>query len=179
MAAAMVMIMGPFSHNIQLKCPIEVELGATAAVVEKKADLGAMMSEMTSEQGERGTLICKSCHTFNKGGPHLTGPNLWDIVNRPVGKVAGYTNYSDALKNDGGIWSYDRLDAFLKNSTAYIPGTAMAQKVRKDDKRAAMLVYLSTLSDSPVPFPALLVDQIESTLTGDDHSEEKTEDPGH
>ncbi len=149
--------------------PIEVQVAQAATAPEPEIPLGNMMEEMTPSQGERAAAACKSCHTFEKGGAHRAGPNLWDIVNRPVGGASDYTSYSGALKDDGGVWSFERLDGFLKNSKTYLPGTAMAQKVRKDDKRASILVYLSTLSDNPAPFPeAIAIDLIDEDSHGDE-----------
>ena len=115
-------------------------------------DLGALLAEADVERGARGAAICSSCHSFDRGGVNGTGPNLWEIVNRPVASVSGYA-YSGALQGLGGVWSYDRLDPYLENSQGYVPGTQMAQKVRKDQKRADILAYLGSLSDSPPPYP--------------------------
>jgi len=38
---------------------------------------------------------CAACHTFNKGGRPLVGPNLWGVVGRPKASQAGF-NYSAA-----------------------------------------------------------------------------------
>ena len=72
---------------------------------------------------------------------------------RDVASVSGY-GYTAALQAAGGQWTYDRLDAYLKNSQEYIPGTAMVQRFPQDDRRADILAYLATLSDNPAPFPA-------------------------
>ena len=115
-------------------------------------DLGALLASADVERGARSAAICSSCHSFDRGGVNGTGPNLWEIVNRPVASVSGYA-YSGALQSFGGVWSYDRLDPYLENSQGYINGTQMAQKIRKDQKRADILAYLGSLSDSPAPYP--------------------------
>jgi len=129
--------------------------GAESAGEEKAAepDLGTLLAAANPAAGERRAAICKSCHTFDKGGANGTGPNLWDIVNRPVAGHEGF-NYTPALKAFGGVWSYEHLDGFLKNSAEYVPGTGMAQRFPKAEQRAELLAYLATLSDNPVPFPA-------------------------
>lgn len=43
---------------------------------------------------------CVVCHTFEKGGKLIYGPNLFDIVGKPAGAIKGY-KYSAALKNSG------------------------------------------------------------------------------
>lgn len=141
--------------------PIEVSFASSGEKAEEKIfDLGATMAEMTPTQGERAALACTSCHTFEKGGAARQGPNLWNVVGRPVGSVPGF-DYTDALKAYGGEWTYDRLDCFLKNSQACVAGSAMVQKIRKDKTRSSILVFLSTLSDDPVPFPAPLEEHAE------------------
>lgn len=104
------------------------------------------------ERGARSAAICSSCHSFDQGGPNGTGPNLWEVVGRPVASVSGYA-YSAALKAHGGEWDYETLDPYLENSQGYVPGTQMAQKIRKDEKRADIIAYLGTLAASPVPLP--------------------------
>ena len=32
----------------------------------------------------------RACHTGEKGGPNKVGPNLWDIVDRPVASHEGF-----------------------------------------------------------------------------------------
>ena len=133
-----------------------LDIGASsggAAEEEAKPDLGTLLAAADAGRGARGIGLCKSCHTFDEGGATLSGPNLYDIVGREVASVGGF-GYSQQLKDFGGTWTYERLDAFLQNSQALVPGGAMRQAVRKDNKRADMLAYLASLSANPVAFPA-------------------------
>ncbi len=144
---------GGHGGELHLAYPIEFETGGPGgdepvAVV----DLGSLLANASASSGERKGALCKSCHSFEKGGANGTGPNLWDIVGRQVASVDGF-NYSTALEDFGGEWTYERLDEYLKNSQGYIPGTAMVQRIGKDDQRADILAYLGSLSDSPVAFP--------------------------
>jgi cytochrome c len=113
----------------------------------------ALLAAADPKAGERRAGLCKSCHTFEKGGANGTGPNLWGVVGAAVASHAGYS-YSGALKAAGGDWNFDRLSAFLENSQAYVPGTAMVQRFPKAEQRAELVAYLNTLSDSPLPLPA-------------------------
>ena len=160
--------------------PVEIEVAGGTAPVEEVFDLGAAMAQMEPAQGKRAAAICASCHTFEKGGTHLQGPNLWNIVGRPVGKAEGFNAYSSAMAGFGGVWTYENLDGLIKNSSKFMPGTAMAQKIRKDDKRAQILVYLSSLSDDPVPFPAPLAASADAqTLEDAAHSPSTHDDAPH
>lgn len=135
-------------------CCVELETGAGAAVEEEAPpDLGTLLAAASASGGERRAALCKSCHTFEEGGANGAGPNLYDIVGKPVANVPGF-NYTGALKEFGGTWTYDRLDQYIRNSQEYVPGTAMVQRFARDDQRADILAYLQTLSSSPVPFPA-------------------------
>lgn len=133
-------------------CCVDLESEADTDAPEEVYDLGRLMASASAASGERRAALCKSCHTFEEGGAQGTGPNLWDIVNRPVAGVSGY-NYSSALKEAGGVWTYERLDPYLANSQEYIPGTAMVQRFPQDDRRADLLAYLGSLSNDPAPFP--------------------------
>lgn len=126
--------------------------GAGAEEAEAEPDLGTLLANASVAGGERRSAICRSCHTFEKGGANGAGPNLWDIVGRPVASHEGF-NFTPALKEFGGTWTYERLDAFLENSAELVPGTGMAQRFPKPEQRADLLAFLSTLSDDPVPFP--------------------------
>ncbi|MEQ8177688.1 MAG: c-type cytochrome [Amphiplicatus sp.] len=139
--------------ELHLAYPIEFETGAAPAeAAAPEADLGTLLANASPEAGERRAGICKSCHTFNEGGANGTGPNLWNVVGRPVASHEGF-NYTNALKSFGGEWTYEHLDHYIENSQGYVPGTAMVQRFPKAEQRADILAYLHTLSSSPVPFP--------------------------
>ena len=139
--------------ELHLAYPIEFETGAAPAEAgAPEADLGTLLANASPEAGERRAGICKSCHTFNEGGANGTGPNLWNVVGRPVASHEGF-NYTNALKSFGGEWTYEHLDQYIENSQGYVPGTAMVQRFPKAEQRADILAYLHTLSSSPVPFP--------------------------
>ena len=128
-------------------------LGAAAeASDEPEVPFVNVFLEADAERGARAAAICSSCHSFDKGGPNGTGPNLWDVMGREVASVPGYA-YSSALQALGGTWTLEAMDPYLENSQGYVSGTQMAQKIRKDEKRADIIMYLRSLSDSPFPLP--------------------------
>ena len=105
-------------------------------------------------KGEAAHKKCLACHDFTKGGPNKTGPNQWDVVERPIASHEGFA-YSDALKAHANEkWTYENIFTFLNNPKAFAPGTKMTLSVKSPTERANILAYLRTLSDSPKPFPA-------------------------
>ena len=113
----------------------------------------AMLASADPEAGAKAARSCKACHSLEKGGPNKVGPPLWDIVGRPVAAVEGYA-YSAALKNMGGVWTYERLEAFIRKPREAAPGTKMSfGGVRREQDRANLLAFLRSLSDDPKPLP--------------------------
>ena len=104
--------------------------------------------------GEKETKKCAACHTFDNGGANKVGPNLWSIVDKEVASDGSFS-YSNALKEKSDlVWNYDNLDGFLASPKGWAPGTKMTfNGISKPEKRAALVAYLRTLSDSPVPLP--------------------------
>jgi cytochrome c len=101
---------------------------------------------------------CVSCHTAENGGSNKAGPNLWDIVNRPIASHAGF-GYSAGMKafaEANPTWTYEHLDHFLLAPKAYVKGTAMGfGGVKKLDERANLVAYMRTLSANPAPLPEI------------------------
>ena len=96
---------------------------------------------------------CGTCHSFDQGGPNKVGPNLWNIVNRPVAAAEGF-RFSEALTGRGGEWTYEELNGFLAKPREWVPGTAMTYAgMRSPDDRANMVAWLRSLSDDPAPLP--------------------------
>lgn len=129
-----------------------IVLAGGGPVEEEIIPIEVYWAEASAQRGERAAGLCAACHTFEQGGAQGIGPNLWNVVGREVGGVSGF-GYSSVMADYSGPWDYYNLDKYLENSQSYMPGTAMNQMVRKDDKRADILAYLQSLSDSPIPFP--------------------------
>jgi cytochrome c len=112
-----------------------------------------LIAKADPKQGEADTGVCKVCHKFDKGGGTLMGPDLYGVVGRKIASVEGF-NYTPALKAHEGDWTYEKLDSWLKNPQAFAPGTAMAfPGVADDKKRAAIVAFLRTNAETPVPLP--------------------------
>ena len=87
---------------------------------------------------------CVSCHTIEEGGKNKMGPNLWNIMNRGIGKMENY-KYSkkfSAWAKKNTMWSPELMDQWLTKSKSMVKGTRMNFRERKESKRAATIEYL-------------------------------------
>jgi cytochrome c len=112
----------------------------------------AMLASASAEAGKKVTKKCAACHSFTKGGPNKVGPNLWNVVGGKPASAAGY-KYSGAMKNMVANWDFEELNKFLYKPKAYLKGTKMSfSGLKKMGDRAAVIAYLTSLSDSPKAF---------------------------
>jgi cytochrome c len=88
---------------------------------------------------------CATCHTTNMSDPARQGPSLFKIVGRPAGKADGF-HYSSGFAKADFVWDDARLDAYLANPQATVPGSIMAYRQPKAETRAAIIAYLKELN---------------------------------
>jgi cytochrome c len=86
---------------------------------------------------------CSLCHSLAE---HQVGPALAGVVGRKAGSAAGY-GYTEVLENAGYSWDAERLNAFLGDPVAYLPGTAMSfGGLHQANERKALICYLAQQS---------------------------------
>jgi cytochrome c len=118
------------------------------------SQIAVLLASADPKQGESDAALCKACHSFDKGGPTIVGPNLYGALGRKIASVAGF-NYTPGLKAHDGTWTYELVDTWITNPQAFAPGTMMAFPGIPDaKKRANVIAFLRTKSDNPPPLPA-------------------------
>ncbi len=149
-----------FTQSKPAKSGYALPTAQTAAAAEAGAKpapevpLPDLLAKADPKKGEADTKPCQACHSFEKGAGVKIGPPLWGVVDRPKGSVAGF-DYSAGMKAKGGNWTFEDLNSFITDPKAFVNGTKMAfAGVPEAGKRADILAYLRTLSDSPVSLPA-------------------------
>lgn len=121
-----------------------VVLGLCTAVVLVVRVADAQMPLPAAKPPDGATLFkqqCAVCHTTDASAPMRQGPPLVKIVGRTAGKVDGF-RYSESLAKADFAWDEARLDAWLSNPQAVIPGAVMAYRQTKPETRAAIIAYL-------------------------------------
>ena len=129
----------------------ETKPAGEAKPTEPQVPIEQLLAKADVGRGESFANKCAACHTFDKGGRPLVGPNLWGVVGRPKASEPGF-NYSAALKAKGGSWTMDDLNQFIANPEGFVPGTNMTfAGIPRGGERAAIIAYLNSLSDNPAP----------------------------
>jgi len=112
-----------------------------------------LLASADAAAGAKVFTKCKACHTIEKGGKNKVGPNLWSVVGRKQGSAPGFS-YSGAIAGLGGTWGYGELDQFLTSPKDYAKGNKMTfAGVKKASQRAAVILFLRSNSDNPLPLP--------------------------
>ena len=110
--------------------------------------LVAQMPLPSAKPTEGATLFkqqCATCHFTKLSEPVRQGPSLFRIVGRPAGKVDGF-HYSAGFAKADIARDDARLDAWLANPEAIIPGAIVAYRQPKAETRVAIIPYLKELN---------------------------------
>ncbi|MBT8411807.1 MAG: c-type cytochrome [Octadecabacter sp.] len=120
---------------------------------------------------ERGAELfneCAACHQVGQGAADGIGPQLNGIFDRGAAHSQGF-RYSEGLlraANNGLVWDYESLDAYLENPRALVSRTRMSFDGFADPQdRDDVVAYLRLFSASPRDIP-----EAAPTATAVDHS---------
>ena len=140
-------------YKVELPDAEEGAATAAAPAAPEMAPIPVRLAEADVEQGMKEARKCAACHTFDQGGAHKVGPNLWNVVGHETAHADDF-NYSESLAGLGANWTFEALDAFLSDPKSYVPGTKMAfAGIKNPQDRADVIAYMRSLSESPVPLP--------------------------
>jgi cytochrome c len=134
------------TRGIGLAVRLAIRLGICSAMLVTGAALAQMpLPEAKPPDGP--TLFkqqCATCHTNNLTDAVRQGPSLFGIIGRRAGSVDGF-HYSAGFAKADFVWDDAKLDAWITNPQAMIPGAVMAYRQAKPETRAAIIVYLKEL----------------------------------
>ncbi|WP_373003438.1 cytochrome c family protein [Hyphomonas sp.] len=138
-------------------CVQVADSGGAGAPVEEVFDLGAALASADASKGERTFKAqCTTCHNIADGGANGTGPNLHGVVGATKAVHPGFT-YSAALSGVGGEWTYEEMNHWINNPSAYARGTSMSfAGLRRDSDRVNLIAYLAANSPNAPALPAPL-----------------------
>lgn len=128
---------------------LDDEGGATTAAAGTVPIADRLARASAAHGAELAAAQCGACHTLDRDGVAMVGPNLWGVSGGPVASKEGY-RYSDALRALGGRWTPARLDLWLTRPQAMAPGTRMGFAGLDDPgQRADLIAFLVTLAPPP------------------------------
>lgn len=109
---------------------------------------GAVYLNADVSRGQALAMQCRACHSLERGGASIVGPNLFGIFGRSAGSAGGFA-YSDALAGSDFVWTPRALDAWLAQPFAFLPGNRMSfPGLPASDDRNALIAYLLQHTDS-------------------------------
>jgi len=84
---------------------------------------------------------CVGCHSL---AANRIGPALGTVFGRVAGTNPGF-GYSPALKAAGHTWDAEKLDKWLTNPQAFVPGAVMPFRLGDADERKNVAAYFASL----------------------------------
>ena len=110
------------------------------------ASAGASMAHAQGGDAVKGRQLfesrCVGCHSLDQ---HRVGPALGTVAGRTAGKAPGYT-YSPAMSQATHVWTGDRLQAWLTDPEALVPGQAMGYSLSQAQDRRDVVAFLQSLA---------------------------------
>jgi cytochrome c len=130
---------------------LDDEAGPTEAATQAIPIADRLARASAAHGAELAAAQCGACHTLDRDGIAMVGPNLWGVAGASVAAKQGY-HYSDALRALGGRWTPARLDQWLTRPQAMAPGTRMGFAGLDDPgQRADLVAFLIGLAPAAAP----------------------------
>ena len=109
-----------------------------------EGDLMSLSAANRLPSGEAVYRRCSGCHDAGADGTGRVAPDLRGVVGRRVASLPGFA-YSESLGSLQGVWTKDRLDAFLADPPAFAPGNRMqAGALTSSVERGLLIDYLAS-----------------------------------
>jgi cytochrome c len=135
------------AHASESHAPASIYKAEASTGTETAAEGPTMAELLASADVDKGKKVfskCKACHKLEDGA-NGTGPHLFNVVDRTVAAIDGFS-YSGALTGLSGGWTAEALDGFLASPKKYAPGTKMGfAGLKKAKDRANLIAYLQTV----------------------------------
>lgn len=112
------------------------------------AELPAPYNAADAMKGQDAFKACVSCHTTTRRGQRLNGPNLYELFGSHV-RLRPDFPYSDGMKAADFTWDAQRLDAYLANPQAVVPGTVMPDPGVHDEQDRRNLIAFLKVATAP------------------------------
>ena len=132
-----------FTPGMPLTMAAVIALTAVTAAVGQAAPPDRPVASADTALAATGSQLyqqnCAECHTLDKGGDQMNGPNLWGVLGAKAGAKPDFP-YSDALKNSNIAWTDETMDKWLASPPALVPDNMMGfiGLPRKEDREAVI-----------------------------------------
>ena len=121
---------------------------------EPEQDWARALASADLDAGSKLLKRCRGCHDITPALMNKIGPGLYGIVGARRAGRAGF-DYSSAMNQKGGTWSYDALFEFLRDPQLAIPNTKMSfEGLRSAQDRINLIAALDVMDKEGPPVSA-------------------------
>ena len=100
-------------------------IGAASVLIVGLSVTAASAQSGDAARGQRVfNLQCKACHTLEKDGASVVGPNLHGVFGRKAGTATGF-EFSEAMKKSGIVWDDATIADYNRDPKGKVPDTKM------------------------------------------------------